>query len=68
MCFRINYRRWAVIDMALKSSHYPKEMLDLFEEKGAWRSNLTSNLGSFMPVDQFHEQGKYLTFSKALNT
>ena len=54
--------------MALKSSHYPKEMLDLFEEKGAWRSNLTSNLGSFMPVDQFHEQGKYLTFSKALNT
>lgn len=58
MCFsfdRVNYKRWAVIDLALKMSIYPKDIMDLFSQQGVWRGNITENLGSFMSLDMLHE-------------
>ena len=52
---RINYKRWSVIDLAIKSSVYPNDVRDLFAKEGVWRGNMTENLGSFMSLDMLHE-------------
>ena len=52
---RINYKRWSVIDLAIKSSVYPKDLNELFPKEGVWRGNMTENIGSFMSLDMLHE-------------
>ena len=53
----INYKRWGILDMALKASHFPDDLLKAFKDSGIWRGNFTTNINSFMPSDQIHEQG-----------
>ena len=52
---RINYKRWSVIDLAIKTSVYPKDLNELFKKEGVWRGNMTENIGSFMSLDMLHE-------------
>ena len=62
----INYKRWGVLDMVIKESKFPADLIQLFEDTGVWRGNFTTNLNSFMPSDQLHEQGFNLPLKTAI--
>ena len=52
----VNYKRWASLDIAIKASLYPKDLLDLFTQEGVWRSALSTNHGAWKVYDQAHEE------------
>ena len=41
-----------MLDLALKSGHFPKDLLAIFENEGVWRENMTANKGGYIPIDQ----------------
>ena len=47
-----HYKRWSVLDLAMKSGHFPEDVIELFEREGVWRENLTCTKGGFLPIDQ----------------
>ena len=63
---KVNYKKWSLLDLAIKQSNYPADLKDLFENKHVWRGNFTTNIGGYMPIDQFHEQAKLVIFCKFL--
>lgn len=50
-----HYKRWAPIDLALKASTYPKDLIKTYSEEGVWRSAASDRIGGWMPSDQIHE-------------
>lgn len=49
------YKRWSILDIGIKSSHYPKDLQEVFANEGMWRTNLTTNQGAFVALDEAHE-------------
>ena len=52
----VHYRRWTIIDIAMKSSKYPQDIISLFQNEGVFREAITKTTGGYLPFDQFHEQ------------
>ena len=52
--------RWSVLDLGVRSSMFPKDLISLFENEGVWRECLSKRQGGYLPIDQIHEQVKNL--------
>ena len=52
----VNYKKWSSLDIAIKASLYPKDLLNLYSQEGVWRTALSQNVGGWRPYDQAHEE------------
>ena len=63
----IHYKRWATLDVAIRNSLFPKDLLKTFQETGCWRTNICQRKGSHVPSDQYHETKCNLDMKSNLN-
>lgn len=63
----IHYKRWAILDISIRTSLFPQDLLKFFQETGCWRTNICQRKGAFVPCDQFHETKCNLDMKSNLN-